>query len=316
MDPSSRINYSGDFTEFIKDICNVFQIGPFNQFSIIDVGFEDCNVIIETEKGKFVTKIFSKERSAEDVKRYIEIIQKVIEAGIRHPSLLKTSSGSSTYQFKNVSLVVMEFIEGKTFYAMKRRPDNEELSDILEQASKVNIMDYKPSFIFDSWAIPHIEEMYAKVKQFMSPEDQNLVDTVINRYKSIPIDSLPHAFVHGDFTKTNLLRSEKGDIFVLDFSVSNWYPRIQELSVIAANLLHEESGPTLQERCQKVIEGYENYTKLTEEEKKYLYPYSLAGVAMEFIGAHQEKYLNGNDTTEADYWLNLGKDGLKEALNK
>jgi len=36
---------------------------------------------------------------------------------------------------------------------------------------------------------------------------------------------------------------------------------------------------------------------------------------MEFMGAHQEKYINGNDTEETDYWLSLGREGLRTELN-
>ena len=40
--------------------------------------------------------------------------------------------------------------------------------------------------------------------------------------------------------------------------------------------------------------------------------YALAGVAMEFMGSHQEKFIKGNVTEETDYWLNLGRTGLRK----
>ena len=39
-----------------------------------------------------------------------------------------------------------------------------------------------------------------------------------------------------------------------------------------------------------------------------------AGVAMEFMGSHQERYINGNDTAETEYWLTLGRNGLRKEL--
>ena len=38
------------------------------------------------------------------------------------------------------------------------------------------------------------------------------------------------------------------------------------------------------------------------------------GVAMEFMGSYQEKYINGNDTNETEYWLKLGREGLAREL--
>lgn len=55
---------------------------------------------------------------------------------------------------------------------------------------------------------------------------------------------------------------------------------------------------------------------LTDDERKYLYDYALAGVAMEFLGSHQERYINGADSSETEYWFNLGRDGLRAALLK
>ena len=54
---------------------------------------------------------------------------------------------------------------------------------------------------------------------------------------------------------------------------------------------------------------------LTAGERRHLYTYALAGVVMEFMGSHQEKYINGNDTEETQYWLNLGRQGLRKELD-
>ncbi|PIZ97231.1 MAG: hypothetical protein COX79_03130, partial [Candidatus Levybacteria bacterium CG_4_10_14_0_2_um_filter_36_16] len=99
-------------------------------------------------------------------------------------------------------------------------------------------------------------------------------------------------------------------------SVANWYPRIQELAVIAANLMHDDQDTmSLKDKTELAAKEYSEFNPLTPEERMWLYDYALAGVAMEFMGAHQEKYINGNDTEETDYWLSLGREGLRTELN-
>lgn len=209
----------------------------------------------------------------------------------------------------------MRFVEGNTFFEFDRAPDADERKAVLEQAALVNRVDYQPTYLFDSWAIPNIRAMFDKVRQFVEPDDLKLVEQAMARYEAIPLDDLPHCFVHGDFTKTNVLKGSDGKIYILDFSVANWYPRIQELSVIAANLLHDSNDSTsLEDRCNQVADEYSQFNQLTDLERLYLPAYALAGIAMEFMGAHQEKYVNGNDTDETDYWLNLGRNGLRKAL--
>jgi len=315
---AKRLNYSGDLRLVMDRLSVAYGIGTVRDFSIIEVGYEDCNVIINASRGKYVAKIFSKVRSPEDISRYSTIMEKAVEAGVNHPPLIKTSDGGVVYvdsKANGLSMVLMGFVEGKSFVELDRAPDENELHLVLEQAARVNSIDYRPPYIFDSWAIPNIHKMFERVRQFIKPEDLKLVKQVIDRYDEIPVDTLTHCFVHGDFTKANVLKGNDGKIYILDFSVANWYPRIQELAVIAANLMHNDNDSVaLRDKCDSVSRQYSKLNPLTAEERRYLFPYSLAGVAMEFMGSHQERYINGNDTEETEYWLNLGRNGLRKAL--
>lgn len=313
--PTDRLAYTGDLEPVIDRLCAAYNVGTPASSSVIEVGYEDCNVVVETSQDKYLAKMFAKTRTAEEIARYTTTMQKVIEAGVHHPELLTTSSGEVAYTESGITLVLMRFVEGKTFFELDQAPDAEERRAVLEQAAKVNSIDYKPSYLFDSWAIPNIRAMFDKVRQFIEPDDLKLVEQAMARYEAIPVDDLPHSFVHGDFTKTNVLKGNDGKIYILDFSVANWYPRIQELAVIAANLLHDGSDTgSLEDRCNQVADEYSRFIALTAEERQHLPAYALAGIAMEFMGAHQEKHINGNDTDETDYWLKLGREGLRKAL--
>lgn len=245
------------------------------------------------------------------------MMKEVVDGGVNHPAMLKTKDGGAIVysDSQGVSMVLMDFIEGRTFQETDSVPDETDRKAVFEQAVKINRIGYHPSYLFDSWAIPNIGESYRKVKDFIAPDDLKLVDTVLERYGEIPIDELPSCFVHGDFTKGNVLKGNDGKIYILDFSVSNWYPRIQELAVIAANLFHgEKEDQSLRGRVEYILRVYDELNPLAPVEKRYLYDYALAGVAMEFLGAHQEKFLNGNDTEETEYWMRLGRDGLRSEL--
>lgn len=316
--PLDRLNYKGNIKDIVENLCVVYRVGKLVDYEVIGIGYEDCNIIVETETGKYVAKVFSKERSPEIVDRYIEVMKNVLAAGVHHPELIKTLGGGVVHTLEednSVKMVLMKFVEGKTFFDMDRKPDEQELDDILKEIAKISEVTYRPTFLFDSWAILNIEAMFEKVKRYILPEDVLLVEKVIERFKEISIDELPHGFVHGDFTKTNVIKSTDGKIYIIDFSVSNWYPRIQELAVVCANLLYSETEPTtLTERVNLVIERYGKTKTLTDAEKENLYAYALAGVAMEFMGAHQEKFIKGNNTSETDYWLNLGRNSLRSEL--
>lgn len=311
--PADRLNYTGDLTPVIERVCETYGVGQLSASSIVEVGYEDCNVVIETDQAKFVAKMFAKTRTPVDITRYATTMEKVVQAGVHHPELLTTDTGETTYSDSGVTLVLMRFVEGKSFLELDRSPSAEERKAVLEQAATVNSIDYEPPYLFDSWAIPNIHAMLEKVEQYIAPEDLPLVEQAIAGYDAIPTDDLPHCFVHGDFTKANVIKGEDGKIYILDFSVANRYPRIQELAVIVANLLHDDGEETLEQKCKRVADEYSEFNPLNDQERKHLPAYALAGIAMEFMGAHQEKYINGNDTEETDYWLSLGREGLRKA---
>lgn len=314
--PTNRLAYSGDLEPVIDRLCAAYDVGTPASSSVVEVGYEDCNVVVETDQDKFLAKMFAKTRTSAEIARYATTMKNVVEAGVNHPELLTTSSGEVVYTDSGITLVLMRFIEGKTFFELDQAPDEQEQRAVLEQAAKVNNIDYKPDYLFDSWAIPNIRAMFDKVRQFIEPDDLVLVEQAMAGYEAVPVDDLPHSFVHGDFTKTNVLKGNDGKMYILDFSVANWYPRIQELAVIAANLLHDNSdNSSLEDRCSQVADGYSQFNQLTDAERRHLPAYALAGIAMEFMGAHQEKHINGNDTEETNYWLNLGRQGLRKALN-
>ena len=80
--------------------------------------------------------------------------------------------------------------------------------------------------------------------------------------------------------------------------------------------MHDDNDSiSLRDKCDSISSQYSKLNPLTEKERRYLFPYALSGVAMEFMGSHQERYINGNDTEETEYWLNLGRNGLRKALS-
>jgi Ser/Thr protein kinase RdoA (MazF antagonist) len=313
--PQTRLPYDGPLDPVVEALCQAYDLGSPESFEVIALGYEDCNVRIQTQRGRFVAKMLSKLRTQDNRDRYIQTIQRVADAGVSHPKLHTTEDAHISFTTNGITMVVMDYIDGQSFWAADRLPNDGELRDVLKQASIINSIPYHPAYCYDSWAVPHIRQLYDRVRQFVAPEDLRLAEAAISGYEEIPIDELPHAFVHGDFTKANVMTSTGAKVYILDFAVSNWFPRIQELAVIAANLLHSDTAPiSLKERCKKVATGYQVFAPLTDLEVGSLYAYALAAVAAEFLGAFQERDINGIATEETESWMQLGRNGLRLEL--
>jgi Ser/Thr protein kinase RdoA (MazF antagonist) len=315
QNPVDRLNYSGDLQPVVAQLCDAYNVGTPTNFSAIAIGYEDCNVVIETNQDKYLAKMFAKIRTPDDIARYATVMQAVVVAGVSHPELITTKDGQLVHNNNGISMVLMKYIDGDTFFGLDRAPDDAERLAIVEQATKINSITIHPPFLSDSWSITNIMAMYDSVKAHLSPDDAVTVEQVIAGYHAIPVDELPIAFVHGDMIKTNIIKGKDGKIYILDFSVANWYPRIQELAVIAANLMHDDKGDLpLKDRCQLVADEYSHFSPLSAVERLHLPAYALAGVAMEFLGASHQLHNQGDKSDETAYWLELGRSGLRNAM--
>ena len=309
-----RIDHKGPLAPVVTDICQAYSLGEPLCFSMIDKGYEDYNVKIGAHSGEYVVKIFAKDLDPETISRYSDMMEKVMEAGINHPTLHKTKDGQYVHEYHengNISMVLMDYIEGKTFGELDLI-SRSDIAEVLRQASLLHNIDYKPTYINDTWAVQNIETLYAEVAKYLPPKEKAIVFRIIEKFHAMPKDKLPHCLVHGDLHKSNIIKGDDGKIYPIDFSVANYYPRIQELAVISANLLyHNKYGKKLSDISREVAEMYGRFNPLTMEEKSRLYVYTLAVKAMGLLGGCKEKYINQNNSAETEEWISGSIEGLR-----
>jgi len=312
--PEERLIYDGSLEPVLVRAVGMYGLGDFQSYSTIPVGYEDFNAQVRTNRGSYVLKVFASSRTPEEITRYEELMRAVIVAEVNCPAM-HGAGDDLVYRDteSGLAMVAMDFVPGKTFYELRRSPNDAELSLVLEQAARINAVPHHPKFLFDSWAITNLtEEHYGPIRKYVSTEDQATLEQVITELAAVDKSALPHCLVHGDIIKSNVIAGDDGKMYILDFSVANWYPRIQELAVIVGNLMNElDSGQSFGGYLQKVVAGYVAAGgQLTEAEMSLLSVYARASYAAEFVGAMREKFLQKNDSAETKYLLELSRAGL------
>ncbi|MDP2864053.1 MAG: phosphotransferase [bacterium] len=310
-----RINYQGNLKPFLQQICKDFNIGEYKNHEIIPIGYEDFNLAVITNKGKYFVKIFGSFRSKDECGRYVWIMESILKAGVSHPLLFKSNQGY-LYELSNNNLTdrlcIMQYINGKIFYGLQATPTTEEKRFIIKQAALINKINIKPPMLYDHWAITSFLEEYKEKSNYLSREDKKLIEPIVEIYNSLSIDDLPHCFVHGDITKTNTMKSANGDIYILDFAVANYYPRIQELAVILCDLFFDAKNPNeFPLNYDLALSEYQNYISLTADELEKLPNYVKLAHSMHILLANYEKVANKNSSSENEYFLGTGRVGLQ-----
>jgi len=311
-----RIGFDGNLNELSEIVCREFKLGKFLKCDLILIGYEDFNFSLETTKAKFFVKIFSNVRTIADCKRNVNIMVRALKTEVSVPKLYKSIQGYLHIQKIGkviLRICVMDFIEGKDFFTSRKNITKEDIISIAHQTSLINSINLKPPKIYDSWAITSFLQEFKKKNKCLDPEDLGLIKPLVEKFQNLKIEQLPHCFAHGDLIRTNIIKDEDNALWIVDFSVANYYPRIQELAVLACDVLFNKDNIKESEQNFKyALTEYQKTIKLTPREIECLPTYIKLAHAMHVLRATYEKKVNNNDSLENEYFINIGRLGLRQ----
>ena len=313
-----RTAYRGSLTDLASTVCQEYDLGALRSARIVEVGYEDFNVVLETSREKYFLKVFAAFRTSENCQRYIQVVEAALDNGVQHPMLFQSEQGSQ-HELKgphgDVRLCVMEYIDGDSFFGLGCLPSGDEGLALMRQAALINRLSLHPEPVYDSWACVNFLKELGGKRAYIAPEDLAILEPLAERFARLDLAALPHCFVHGDLIKTNVMRSRDGKLFVVDFSVSNWYPRVQELAVLYCDLFFDPTQCSRFPDSYKLgLAEYQRSIPLTPQELDILPLYVQVAHAMHIIGASFERNANCNRTPENEEWLELGRTGLRYTL--
>ena len=232
----SRIDFIGDINELSLKVCEDFGLIGYLGTKVVELGYEDFNAIISTDSNKYLMKVFANSRDDKEMNDCVKRVCVALENGVVTPKLYENNDGEVLSIIKigesRFRVILMEYIDGSDFVSLKEKPNLEELKVIVDIASTINKIDYKPDFIYDSWAIPNFCKEYEKKIGYISDEYVKILEPVYSAFKAMAYDNLPKAFVHGDIRSSNFMRDVNGKIWIIDFNVSNYIVRLNEIAVI------------------------------------------------------------------------------------
>jgi Ser/Thr protein kinase RdoA (MazF antagonist) len=308
--PASRVSTS--LPDLVAHVAADYRLGEVGDWSVLATGYEDCNIDLRARQARVVIKVFAVGRPAGIAARTAGLIAAVRQAGVRHPRLHADASGGHVHEYDGHQLLVMDFAPGRTFYDLGRPPDQAELARVVEQAARIHACGAHPEPVFDSWAIANLVPLAGQVGDLLDARQRRLVDDAITEMAPVDFWSLPVTLIHADLTAGNVLLGPDGEVTVLDFALANRWPRLQELAVIAASLMHGSPGP-LPARLDDVARMYSaaGPAPLTPAEEAALPAFGRAAAAMELLGGLNQ-WRQGNRGPETDSLIDIGTAGLAD----
>ena len=309
-----RIDVNASLNEIAREICSKCNIKDYISSQIVEVGYEDFNFIIETKTQKYFVKIFHKGRTSQDCSNYKDRINLSNKIDINTPKTI--CSDSIKIDDKDLKFVVFEYINGKSFLDLEEMPNETEIKEIIRQMANIHRAELKSDFIYDTWTITNFTNEFNNKGKCLNEQYYNRFKELSDKLQNVDFSKLLHSFVHGDIISSNVIKDENDKLWIIDFAVSNYLPRIIDLVVIGDNLcLDPNSKENTIKNFKLIISEYEKYNKLTDYEKEIIPLFYDIGNAMGILQINALKQ-NEEYSEEDEYWLKVSEQGLKYSDSK
>lgn len=304
-----RIDVNSSLSEIARRICEKCNIKDYVSSQIVEVGYEDFNFIIETKSQKYFIKIFNKDRTSEDCSNYMDRINLSNKIDINTPKVINFDS--INVDNKDLKFVVLEYINGKSFLDLEQIPNETEIKEIIRQMAIIHNTNLESDFIYDMWTITNFTKEFETKGKYLDQQYYEKFRELSNKLQKVDLSKLPHSFVHGDIISSNVIKDDDNKLWIIDFAVSNYLPRIIDLVVTGDNLcLDPNSRENTIKNFKLIISEYEKYNKLTDYEKEIIPLFYDLGNAMGILQISSLKQ-SGEYSQEDEYWLKVSEQGLK-----
>lgn len=339
FDYFTRVKFNeSDLGNILEKIVSDYKFASIKTYHVIETGYEDFNVYLETLNNKYVVKFFSNERNMDNIKHYIKIVDLIAKQDyLNIPKIYRNQNstlGKIDFNGNEIYFFVMEYINGHTIYDLDKNVDLKTIIKIVFDILKYNCVnkelkeylrsdEAKRFKQYDMWSYENFLEEYQDKKQYLSDEDNELIKPIveyyrdmINRYKkydekfrNMPVMP-PYMSAHNDFISTNIILKDNIEPYYIDFSVSSVALNFVDIAIFGCDTVLKKGITSLEYAKYLKIISYILYR--THIMEYNLYPTAVAVQhAIHILIANYYKVCEHVDSTENDYFLNLGRMGIK-----
>lgn len=266
-----RQNYDKSFLQSILD--QYKNLGTIEHFFLCTSGYENSNYYIETEKGRYVIKIFEGMGiKDENILFELEVMDYSYQAGNKTPRLFKNKAGRLGVKINRKQAAVMEFVEGE----IKSVLADELVAEVGVEAGKI---DKSLKYFEDGsktrqnyeWDIKNVLILEKSLSLLPEKYDREILKQVFNEFKNIKpeFDCLPSGLIHNDIVPWNWLVKNGKLSGIIYFSDLAFSPYIQNVAVS----LHEMAFNCNWRPGQAsiFIKNYGKINPLSQKELELLY---------------------------------------------
>ena len=289
------INLNFSKNDFLEVLSN-YTLGSFKDSKAFPVGSVQTNVLIHTEKGKFVFRHYRQNRSLHSVLFEVNLIRYLKSHNFPCPAPIKNKYGKYVDVYNNIPFVIFEFIEG---HHLENPNEKQKMQLVKKVAELQNITkNYRPCYKQYRWnyTIDLCRELAQreakKIGTTNSGEKLKWLNDELSKL-NLP-KSLPKGICHCDFHFTNVLYLNNKFNALIDFDDANYtyltfdlicliepfkssfcWNNWKSCEIIANVFDFSET--------RKIVAEYSKYRELSDNEKRYFFDVYKLGILFDCI---------------------------------
>jgi len=256
-----------------KQILSNYDIGEFKDFKHFRAGSVQTNILIKTNKGKFVLRYYE-----EKPKKLVQFEANLLDYLSKHkyPCAMPIHAvdGKIIGEYKKKPYIVFNYLEGRHL----KNINDKQLHGMMRALAQLHNISkgYKP--INYKLRQPRTKEFClheAKIeaKRFKNKEKgRERLNIIKNKLSKLKFpNALPKGVMHGDFDKANIKFVGDKVSGILDFDDATYTFLIYDVGVVLLYWTRFYLKKFDFKKARKIIKLYEKYRPLSKKEKLHVY---------------------------------------------
>ncbi len=247
----SRVDIAQPLDEVLQDIARQYELGRIERSQLITQGYDDLNVLLECERGRYVAKIFNKSKGSAVIEDYVRVQMTLARHRLPVPRI-HTLNGAGLFRaagrHQETLICVIEFFAGENF--ITNPPQRDDMLAVTRFLAALHQLPFDITPSYDSWGTLNLPREFARKQALVSDETRRLVAPLADAIASIKFGRVHKRIIHGDMQRKHVLKDGHGQYCILDFGCMDVSYPIVDLGIYLALFCLEGSSPS---QAQQII---------------------------------------------------------------
>ena len=243
-----------------------FNFKDFIDFKGISSGVTNSNYVIFMPHSKFILTLFE-HITIEELPFYSDLMTYLAQENFLCPKPIENNSGQALGLLKDKPALMVSFLEGKEI-AIR---DSKSCYLVGEYLAKLHLTTNNfPQSNKNTRGLSWMSDMYLNLKEYLSLEDQKIIELEINYHKEIDKAELPEGIIHGDLFIDNVLFLNDKVSGFIDFYYACNEKFIYDIAIAINDWCINKDGRINKLMYKEFISGYQSERNLTDNEQDCL----------------------------------------------